>query len=255
METKITFSANESNILKLKVGRCVVDSLNEQSFLEQINEGQYDLVRLTVPSEEEYIVNKLEAIKLAYFFSASITRYKTPIANIPVAPYIHHDLIFEEYDGTQTQLLFNLLKGTWGTYPLGYYRTPILNKIITKEIELEAVFEFYKYNNLKSNKPNNTMMFIKHNEQYVGFFALNIIDDRLESHIGGIIELYRTGGYFIDMQEYIKRYCLEHHLKYFCFGARNENRRVQYIFQKYGYLKESTDHVFHVVPMYTNVVN
>lgn len=255
METKITFSENETTILKLKIGRCVVDKLDEEAFKDQILLNKYDVIRLTVPSEEEYIVNKLDSINLPYFFSASITRYKTPIVNIPVAPYIHKDLIFEEYDGTQTQLLFDLLKGTWGTYPIGYYRTPILNKFMTKEKEIEAVYEFYKINNLKSNKPNNTIMFIKHNGNYVGFFSMNIINDTLESHIGGIIEPYRTAGYFVDMQEYIKRYCLEKGISYFCFGARNENRRVQYIFQKYGYLKESTDHVFHIVPMLSNLVN
>jgi len=92
-------------------------------------------------------------------------------------------------------------------------------------------------------------MFMKHKGDYVGFFALNVMEDRLESHIGGILKPYQKFGYFFDMQEYIRRFCLEHELTYFCFGARNENSRVQSIFRKFGYEAYGTDNVFHIPSM------
>lgn len=248
-ETIINFSQNESDLLKLKIGRCVSTNFDEQQLLKQIIDNEYDICRLTISSEDETTITKLEKTGIPYYYSGSITRYKTVISELPERTFIHNDLEYEKYDGTQNDLLLKLLIGTWGTYPIGYYRTPFLNQLVTKEQEILCVFEFYKKYNLQKDYPNNTIMFIKHNDNYVGFFALNIIDDRLESHIGGIVDPYREGGYFFDMQEYIRRFCIDNKLKYFCFGARNENRRVNSIFQKYGYRATDADNVFHLAPL------
>ncbi|HNF48933.1 MAG TPA: hypothetical protein PKO18_04920 [Chitinophagales bacterium] len=246
METRINYSHYESEILNLKVGRCVTEQLDINSFNKQLTEEAYDLIRLTVASDDEFIIDKLYSAGIPYFFAAGITRYKTAIERIPVAPYINEGIEFVEFDGTQTQLLYDMIKATLGNYPIGYFRTPILKEIISKEMEIEVLYEFYKFNNLKTNNINNSMMFIKHQENFVGYFALNILPDRLESHIGGIREPFRTNGYFVDMQEFIKRYCIQNQLTYFCFGARNENSRAQHIFQKYGYQRESMEYVFHL---------
>jgi hypothetical protein len=247
--TNITYSQNESDLLMLKVGRCVSDNFDEQQLLNIITSREYDICRLSVPAGDEHAVSKLERMGLPYYYSGTITRYKTLIAELAEGKFIHDDLEYEEYDGTQNELLLKLLKGTWGEYPIGYYRTPYLKNLINKEQEILCVFEFYRKHNLKKNYPDNTIMFIRHRENYVGFFALNIIGNRLESHIGGIVDPYREGGYFYDMQEYIRRFCIGRQLKYFCFGARNENRRVNAIFQKFGYRAVDADNVFHIAPL------
>jgi len=248
-ETIVNFSANETNLLNLKVGRCVANNFDTQSLLQQITKEEYDICRLTVPADDEHAVTKLEQLGLPYYYSGSITRYKTRVSDLKENDFFHPNLEYEKYDGSQNNLLLNLLIGTWGTYPIGYYRTPFLNKLVTKEQEILCVFEFYKKHNLQKDYPSNTIMFIKHKKNYVGFFALNIIDDRLESHIGGIVDPYRKDGYFFDMQEYIRRFCVENKLTYFAFGARNENRRVNGIFQKFGYVAIDADNVFHIAPL------
>ena len=47
--------------------------------------------------------------------------------------------------------------------------------LVNKEKEIECLFQFYKKANLHKNNPNNSILFIKHGENYVGFFALNIL--------------------------------------------------------------------------------
>ena len=82
---------------------------------------------------------------------------------------------------------------------------------------------------------------------YVGFFALNHVSGELESHIGGILEPYRKGGYFLDMLRYIKNYCVDQKLSHFVFGARNENAIVQKIFQDVGFRPIGSENVFHIL--------
>ena len=251
METTVDFSATESNILGLKVGRCNSDLFDEVALYDQITAGEYDLCRVKVPAEDEMAPYRLNKTGLPFFFSGSIRRYKTKISEPPPGSYNFNDLVFEMYDGTQDQLLKLMLVGTWGTYPLGYYRTPYISDLVTKEKEIESVFQFYKKFNLKRDYPNNSIMFIKHGDEYVGFFALNIVGNNLESHIGGILEPYRKSGYFLDKLRYIKEFCIEHKLEHFVFGARNENAAVQRIFQYVGFQALGSENVFHIPSLLT----
>ena len=242
----LDFSPIESEVLGLKIGRSQATEFNPAQFRNAVLEGGFDLVRFKVSSEVEMAQALLFQSGLPAFFSGSIRRYDTRINAAPEGEYNHPDLIFEEFDGSQEQLLKDMIRGTWGTYPIGYYRTPFLSELIDKEAEIECLYRYYKKHNLKTNNPSNTIMFIRQRDRYVGFFALNHLNGNLESHIGGILEPYRHGGYFLDKLRYIKHYCLEHGLSRFLFGARNENPGVQRIFQYVGFQPVGTDNVFHL---------
>lgn len=252
-EKLIIHSTVESESLGINIARCNQSYFDEKDLFKSILEGAYDVCRLKVASEDEFAPLRMSQMGMPYFFSGSIRRYRTPIKNIERLKFKHDNLIFETYERESSALLFEMLKDTWGAYPIGYYRTPILESFISKEMEIKSVFNFYKENNLPENNPNNSIRFIKHNGVYVGFFALNIVGNHLESHIGGILKAHRDGGYFHDMLVFIKKYCLEHGLAHFVFGARNENAEVQRIFHFAGFLPVGSENVFHIVPLISKV--
>lgn len=247
--TQIDYSETESETLRLKIARCNNDFFNEKELYKQIAEQRYDICRLKVSAEDEFAQHRLHQTGMPAFFSGSIRRYKTKINEAPSGNYNYPDLIWEYYNGTQNELLFDMLKGTWGTYPIGYYRTPFLSELVNKETEIESVFRFYKNQNNPNINANNTFVFIKHGENYVGFFALNKVNGNLESHVGGILEPYRKGGYFLDKLRYIKQYCISNNLAHFMFGARNENAAVQRIFQFAGFQPVGSENVFHIAAL------
>lgn len=242
-------SQNETEVLGFRVARCNEEDFDEKQLLSEIIEGRYDLCRLKIPAEDEMASLKLHRTGMPFFFSGSIRRYKTPMKQKPSGEFLHPEMTYEMYDGSQDQLLMEMLRGTWGIYPLGYYRTPFVCELVDKEKEIESVFRFYRKSNLNSLNPDNSIMFMNDRGKYVGFFALNKIDGGLESHIGGILEPYRKGGYFLDMQRFIKNYCIDNQLSHFAFGARNENAEVQRIFQYEGYEPIGSENVFHILPM------
>jgi hypothetical protein len=247
---KIDFSPIESRILGLKIGRCQNDLVNEADLYKQIVDSQYDLCRLKVPAEDEMISSRLNKTGLPFFFSGSIQKYKTPISESPAGSY-RHALTFEMYDGSQNELLKDMLIDTWGSYPLGYYRTPFLQNLITKEKEIECVYEFYKKFNLNRDYSNNFIMFMNNGSAYVGFFGLNIVGNNLETHIGGILSPYRKSGYFLDQLRYIKEFCFQHGFRHFIFGARNENSQAQRVHQYAGFQPMGSDNVFHITSLLT----
>lgn len=247
--TKIDFSATESETLGLKTCRCNNDYFDETELYRLLVDGNYDICRVKVTAEDEYAAARLHKSGIPAFFSGSIRRYKTKISAPPDGTYNYPDLVWEFYDGTQKQLLKDMLVGTWGTYPIGYYRSPYLCELVNKEREIESVFRFYEKQNNPAINPENTFVFIKHGENYVGFFALNKVNGNLESHVGGILEPYRKGGYFLDKLRFIKQYCLDNGLPYFIFGARNENAAVQRIFQHVGFQPIGCENVFHMASL------
>jgi hypothetical protein len=247
--TTVEYSKIESETLDLKVGRCNSNYFDSNELYRLITQNGYDLCRIKVCAEDEYASLRLDKTGLPFFFSGSIRRYKTRITEKPSGEYNYSDLEWIEYDGTQNQLLKDMLIGTWGTYPIGYYRSPLLADLISKEVEIESVFKFYKSHNNPKENANNTIIFIKHGDNYIGFFALNGVNGNLESHVGGILEPYRRGGYFLDKLRFIKEYCIRHSLEHFIFGARNENSRVQQIFQHVGFEAVGSENVFHIASL------
>jgi hypothetical protein len=249
MNELIQFSKTESEILNLKIGRCNLDYFDENKLKQEIFTGSYDVCRVKVNAEDEYVVSRLEQLGFPYYFSGSIRRYKTPIEQKHQTDLIHPDMDFMEYSSTYENDLFQLLKDTWGDYPIGYYRTPIINQFCNKDNEIQSVFQFYKENNLPSKNPNNSIMLMRHKGLFVGFFALNKVKNHLESHIGGILKKHQKEGYFFDMLAYIKNYCLQNNLSHFVFGARNENAKVQKIFHAAGFIPVGSENVFHIVSL------
>jgi hypothetical protein len=248
-DTIVSFSDIESGITGLKISRCNSNYFNAAQLYRQIVENRYDLCRLKVPAEDEYAPYRLHQTGLPFFFSGSIRKYRTRIADMPPVTYHHPHLTFETYNGTQDKLLRDMLVDTWGQYPLGYYRSPYLSSLVTKEQEIECVFQYYKKHNLNSGHEHNKIMFMKDGDNYVGVFTLNQNGNTLECNLAGILKPYRSGMYFHDEMNFKKAYCLQHGFEYFTFGARNENAAVQRIFQHLGFETAGNDNVFHITPL------
>jgi len=247
----IQHSEIESSVTGLRIGRSNAQEVCTETLLPEIFNGQYDLCRLKISAEDEMASIKLARMGLPFFFSGSIRRYDTPIDIRPVDGYLNPTLQFVVYDGSQHQLLYSLLTDTWGSYPIGYYRSPILDHLVDKEMELECVFRYYDKHNAKDGWPDSSIMLMIDQGDAVGFFALNKINGNLESHIGGILKRHQKRGYFYDMLTFIKNYCVDHGLPRFLFGARNENTKVQRIFEQAGFSSVGNDNVYHIAPMLT----
>lgn len=257
METSkgiIDFSVTESKNLGLKIGRCNHDYFDQNLLKVELIDGCYDLCRVKIAAEDEFAAMRLDQLGIPYYFSGSIRRYKTAIKDVSELNLLNPTLQFEKYTPAHSNLLFDMLKETWGNYPIGYYRSPILDQLITRDMEIYSVFDFYRRQN-GGTSPNNTIIFMKDNGIYVGFFALNHVGKNLESHIGGILPPCRKGGYFHDMLVFIKKYCASNQLSHFVFGARNENAQVQKIFFDAGFNPVGTENVFHVVPLISKVLD
>jgi hypothetical protein len=253
--TPIGLSEIESKILGLNIGRYNCNDLDDNFLYDQIAQNKLDLCRIKLPAEYDTAPYHLFNMGLPVFFSGSIQKYRTRITEHSEVSYQFSNLDFEMYDGSQDLLLKDMLIDTWGNYPLCYYRSPFLSSLITKEQEIECVYQYYKKYNLNRDYPDNKLFFMKHGDNYVGIFALNVVGNTLECNLAGIHSSYRSAGYFHDEMNFKKEYCVKNKLEYFTFGARNENASVQRVFQHLNFQTAGNENVFHVVPLlnYTQI--
>lgn len=247
---RIAFSPIESEQFGMNVGRIETEVISGNDLYLDLLAGNFDLVRLRVNATDEQIVAKLSGLGFPVYFSGGIRRYKVAVANHPVEPYLNNGLTFECYDGSQYEALRLLMLDTWLQYPIGYFRTPTLSGMISREDEIECVIRYYDENNNHLSNPKNAIWFLKLGTEYVGFLALNMIDDyTIESNIAGIAKSHQGKGLFHDVLRYIRNYCLTKGISNFYCGARNENSYSQRTFEKEYMTGYATDHVFHIVSL------
>ena len=251
----VNYSAIESQTFGLKIGRYNASLIDHRVLQQNVIEGAYDLCRVRTTAKDEFAPAKLEKIGMPYYFSGGVRRYTVNVNKYPIAPFHHPDLVFELYDGSQRERVAYQLYHTWGEYPLCYYRTPMINHFIDKELESQALIDFYcKYND-NSTFPQSYLWLLNDKGKDVGFIALYVYpeDDMVDSTIAGILPTYQQDGYFVDILRHIRQFCRSIGLTYFCCGARNENIRSQMAFEKEYMKGYQVDYVYHVVSLLGNI--
>lgn len=247
------YSKIESEIFKLNVGRVDVEVIDEREIAEFIKDGAYDLVRIKTGSADEMASDKLAKTGFPFYFSGGIRRYRVNVWEAPLPELLNPSLRFELYIGEEGQktVLRDVIRQTWGRFPLGYYRTPVINKLVDREMELEALTTFYLENNNNRTAPDNYMWTLYDGDLYVGFIALFMYkkEKMVDSTIASTLPAYRKAGYFIDILRFIRRFCREHELDYFTCGARSENHRSQQLFEREHMICIDSQYVYHMVPM------
>lgn len=247
----VVYSENETKHFGLKVGRYNTDSIDPDLLKTEFHRNDYDLVRVRTNINDEFAVSKLFETGIPFYFSGGIRRYKVNVWDAPLPPLINPKTDFELFESNDQHLAaFNdILKDTWGGYPLGYYRSPQLNNHIDKELEHKTLFNYYASNYDNTMHPDKYLWLMKQEQEVIGFIALNIIqgEKSVDSTIAGIAQQHQKSGHFIDVLRHIRYFCQAHQLDYFLCGARQENLRSQKAFES-EYMKcYACEYIFHVV--------
>lgn len=248
---KTDFSVLESQMLGFRFGRCNAAMAVPEELRDGIAQHQLDVLRLRVPASDSSVISNLEQTGFPYFFAGGIRRYRVNCLEAPLPDFTSPDIHFELFEGQEMEQLKLIMKESWGNYPLGYYRTPVLRDFISKELESDCLFQFYAERNNHLHYPDNYLWFVKQGETYIGFIALYVYagQDMVDSTIAGFRTSWQGKGLFPNILRHIRAFCRQKGITYFCCGARNENVFSQWAFER-DYMKgEGVEYVYHVLPM------
>lgn len=247
----IEFSETETRCLKLKFGRYNASQVDPKYIKAAILEEKYDVVRVKTCASDELVSINLEQTGFPFYFNGGVRRYQVNCFEAPLPPFTSPDISFELFTGQKMDIFEQIMFDSMGDNPLGYYRSPLLSKKITRDMEVKCLFEYYSHYNNNSRFSDNYLWFMKVGEDYAGIIALYVYRDKsmVDSTLAGFMKNYQSKGLFPNILRHIRNFCREQNLTYFCCGARLENLHSQWAFEKDFMKGTGVDYIFHVVPL------
>lgn len=244
--SRIFYSEEESAFFKLKIGRGKSENLSPLLLEKQMLAGGYDLCRLKVSAGDLNSANALEELNFPYYHAGEVINYTITLDEIKKMNLETGDagISYERYDGSQKKIVKDIILKNCGDDPIGYYKTPFLNSLITAKKESAFLASYFSENYISSNK---MILFMKKNGDYAGLIAYSIADNTLESLLVTLTPEHR---HYANLSHFIKetfRFTKEHGIAAIVCGARLNNRMMQYIFEKYG-RKNGADIIWHIMP-------
>lgn len=239
----------ESEFFKLNVFRGNYNNtLTATELANQAKQNRADLIRLKIDIIYEAEMNNvLFESKLPFFYSHSVLNVKVDYNRQKPTAYKNEGLVFEKYvNGLgQKERFYTLVFNGMYSDPIGYYKTPLINKIISKQKEAECYASYYAnfYNGLITDKVGFIMQ--KDNKD-VGAFVFEIIEGNIFSSMAAVLPQYRSEGLFHDMKVFHQHFCNENNFLTAYTGFRLNNFHTPNLLLKTGYNIYGVEHIFHI---------
>lgn len=251
MKNLVTFSELESKIMSLKIGRYNTNIIQPEALINDIHLEKYDLVRIRTHADDIDAISNLEKINCPYYFGGAVRRYKVNCFETPLPAFSQTDISFELYRGQNKNTLQELFHSSMFYNPIGYTKTPVLQKYITKEMEIQCLFEYHAYINNNDLFPDNYLWFMKINHEAVGFIAINAFrnESKVDSSLAGFPPKYQGRGLFANLLRQVRKFCREEQITYFCCGARLDNYYSQTALEKEHMINDGAHYIFHATPL------
>ncbi len=228
----IHHSARESEIMQLKIGRASLQELNAGEIINELVRGEYDLLKITIPTEIPDLYIRLEELGIPYFIVGIINHYRYDCVHHKVTEYYHENLIFEPFDSeTQKEQLRQFARDIFRESPGSYFDNPHLKNLVTREMYLQS-FEEYVLSFDQKTDPHKLTYFVKHEGRYVGFLSLTNKDRESDAAYAGVIPDRRGTGYYLDMIRFIHNWGHEVGLKWGHGYVQLQNTVVQRFYHR-----------------------
>jgi predicted acetyltransferase len=205
----ITFSAKESGVLGVRIARGVLNQSWQPSQLQQAAlAGEYDFLRLKLPSNDEQVFVKLDALGMHYCIHSILVRNSVAISEAHSKLLRDLRINFELFDGSQELAMKQLVKDSWGARTAINYYNPNFRHWVSYEQEMEGSAAYaceFNYS-LDPTMPN---WIVKLDGKPIGFVLGKVSDEGFEGIMYSILPEYRGHNYAEDIMMFLKKWCFE----------------------------------------------
>lgn len=205
----ITLSANESQVLGVRVARGVLNGhWQPEELLSDILAGGFDFVRVKLPSTDEQVFEKLDQLGMHYCIHSILVRNSTPINALHAKPYRPLRVSFELYNGTQEAELKQLVKDSWGNRTAVNYHNPYFRHWVSYQQEIEGSAAYAtEFNHLLN--PSMPNWLVKLDGKTIGFVLGKVSEAGFEGIMYSILPEHRGQNYAEDIMIFLKKWCYE----------------------------------------------
>ncbi len=249
----IVTSLNETERLGLKVGHLTTEALDPAALSAALIEGRFDLCRLKIRVDHapDSGVAALESAGFPYYHAGGILRYRVDYRRTRYRPRAPEDvgLEFLHVDESNRPRLAALVRESFGDDPIGYYKTPWLAAIVSKDAELDCLIDYY----LDGRVTEKLELIVRKDGRDAGFIVLSIDGGTVHTPLLGILPEMRGLALFHPMRDYIHSYASERGMREE-EGARIDNLMSQNLFGQDGLEHVANETIFHVLPLLSRSV-
>ena len=208
------FSGEESKVLGIKIARLdYADSVDINDIRKVLLDGEFDLLRIKLNASDRNSFSLLDTLNIPFYALNISNLYSIDLDKLVYPVYNPDVLHYEKYDVSKRDLLEKLIREIYKEVPGTYYINPLSEKL-QHSGELEAMVDYtlsYDENFDKSK----TTFFIKHADEYIGFFSIRLYDNHSEGNLFGILPEFRSKKYAHDIIRFIMQYLHDTGRKYF----------------------------------------
>lgn len=246
MGCNVRFSEEEAMAFGLRIGRAICDDFEAETLIRSIHDLRLDVLRLRLNHTNEVGLEQLMNLGIPVAMAGKIARYRISVENMEVSKFVHDSTRFEVYDGSCPQVVSDLVMRSCADDPIGYYRTPPLDKLIGKHKETEYMAWYYA---TKYVTPQKQLWILYFENSAVGFVASTFTDTVMDTDLAVVLPELRGKKLLHEIMIARNNYAVAHQLKWITNGARHENPTTNHVFAKFGMLSDGVDHVIHLMPM------
>jgi len=205
----ITFSAKESEVLGVRIARAVLNEYwQPQQLLQASLAGGYDFLRLKLPSNDEQVFAKLDALGMHYCLHSILVRNSVAITEAHGKLLKDLRVTFELFDGSNELAMKELVKDSWGARTAVNYHNPNFRHWVSYEQEMEGSAAYaceFNYS-VNASMPN---WIVKLEGKSIGFVLGKVSNEGFEGIMYSILPEYRGHNYAEDIMMFLKKWCFE----------------------------------------------
>lgn len=211
----ITFSAKESEVLGVRIARGVLNQSWQPSQLQQAAlAGEYDFLRLKLPSNDEQVFTKLDALGMHYCLHSILVRNSVAINEAHNTLQRDLRVTFELFDGSNELAMKQLVKDSWGARTAVNYHNTNFRHWVSYEQEMEGSAAYACEFNYSVN-PSMPNWIVKLDGKPIGFVLGKASNEGFEGIMYSILPEYRGHNYAEDIMIFLKNGALSRALQRF----------------------------------------
>ncbi len=251
---QIHFSKEESRVLGMKLGRSHLEKDGTSDLVEEMIREEYDCCIIKTSANLRDQMFHLQKMNMPVFNSGVVRRYRINYREgFQLKPYSFSNWVEELYDGTQLEILRELVNDIFYDEPIKFFNIPIYGHLVTKEQELECLFLYLKEfdNVLRNGTTKRMFLFLNAEGKYIGLTAMIDIpeEEHGDSVLSGILPAYRGKKLYGDIIKFIENDHFSRGFDYGICGARIQNIAAQKAFSKEDLYVTHYEYTYYIFPL------
>ncbi|MBN4062022.1 hypothetical protein JYU20_02370, partial [Bacteroidales bacterium AH-315-I05] len=194
-----------------------------------------------------------EQLGFPFFYAGSVINYSISSNKLNYQGFPNEKISFELFDGSEEKeaLVKDIITKSCIEDPVGFYKTPYLNRLISKQLEAQYLADYYS----QFKTPDKPLFFVKEGDVYMGLVCYILDGDTADSPLAAIYPKMRNRGALKHIKIERFNFALKKDYQYTVNGARIDNLASQHVFEGVGMKKKGIDHIFHILPFLSKAKN